>query len=444
MSLNERLLQLKRDIASSYPDFERNATSAWDEVLQELAKTTQEIGQQGSSYLPIVEYDKLSSLPWDKVNELKRKGSFVVRGVVPVEEARAYKTDLETFVSANPSVEGTPASDPQYFQIFYSKSQLLARAHPNVLDVQTWCNHLYDAESTTETADLSKPLTYVDRFRIRRPGFAWGAHPPHMDGGSIERWQDPTFRSCFEKILSGDWATYDPYTLKGRIGARSSANGLPNQASIFRTFQGWLALSDTGPGEGTLQVFPDVVLSTAYIMLRPFFSCTADPEGELALKAENWKFGKPPRVTTLNRAQLRLDIENPTFHGVSQDASAGKAGGARPFEFSHKTHPHMMLDETMISVPQVHPGDMVFWHCDVVHAVEKEHSGEGDSSVMYIPAVPTCEQNKQYVRKQADSFEKGLPPPDFPQGRSELDYNLIGRPEDITLPLGRRAMGLAS
>lgn len=27
-------------------------------------------------------------------------------------------------------------------------------------------------------------------------------------------------------------------------------------------------------------------------------------------------------------------------------------------------------------------------HCDLVHAVENEHVGVGDSSVLYIPAIP--------------------------------------------------------
>ena len=27
-------------------------------------------------------------------------------------------------------------------------------------------------------------------------------------------------------------------------------------------------------------------------------------------------------------------------------------------------------------------------HCDLVHAVEAEHNGPGDSSVLYIPAAP--------------------------------------------------------
>jgi hypothetical protein len=65
-------------------------------------------------------------------------------------------------------------------------------------------------------------------------------------------------------------------------------------------------------------------------------------------------------------------------------------------------HPHLKLDKTMTSVPAVSPGDMVFWHCvsiniylptplissfgsqDVVHAVEEEHRGDGDSAGAYF------------------------------------------------------------
>lgn len=97
----------------------------------------------------------------------------------------------------------------------------------------------------------------------------------------------------------------------------------------------------------------------------------------------------------------------------------------------------------MISVPKVNPGDMVFWQADVVHAVEKEHNGTGDSSVMYIPAVPKCPQNEAYIQRQAELFEKGFPPPDFPQGRTEHDYRLHAEQKDLTSSESRRAMGLA-
>jgi hypothetical protein len=97
----------------------------------------------------------------------------------------------------------------------------------------------------------------------------------------------------------------------------------------------------------------------------------------------------------------------------------------------------------MVSVPHVSPGDMVFWQADVVHAVEKEHNGKADSSVMYIPAVPKCPQNDEYVARQAQAFIQGRPPPDFPQGRTELEYAMHATRDDIGSSLALRAMGLS-
>lgn len=77
-----------------------------------------------------------------------------------------------------------------------------------------------------------------------------------------------------------------------------------------------------------------------------------------------------------------------------------------------KSHPHLRLDKTVTSIPRVEPGDQVYCesnsasracrlglklllplgHCDLVHAVESEHMGKGDSSVFYIPAVPLTVQ----------------------------------------------------
>lgn len=50
---------------------------------------------------------------------------------------------------------------------------------------------------------------------------------------------------------------------------------------------GWTALSHTAPGEGTLQVFPDVNLATAYVVLRPFFKPRRGREGRLGF--DDWQ-----------------------------------------------------------------------------------------------------------------------------------------------------------
>ena len=66
---------------------------------------------------------------------------------------------------------------------------------------------------------------------------------------------------------------------------------------MFRTFQGWLALSETGPNEGTLQIFPNVMLSNAYTILRPFFAPKegVDPE---SFDPNDWQLGASLRPST--------------------------------------------------------------------------------------------------------------------------------------------------
>lgn len=65
------------------------------------------------------------------------------------------------------------------------------------------------------------PISYFDRFRIRDPGPSVFTLGPHIDGGSIERWEDPGFRSVYAKILEGGeaWRAHDPFDITPRLGA---------------------------------------------------------------------------------------------------------------------------------------------------------------------------------------------------------------------------------
>ncbi|EMD31280.1 hypothetical protein CERSUDRAFT_89135 [Gelatoporia subvermispora B] len=418
-----RFIDIKKDIAASIPDFEKHVTATWNDLLGELEKATAEIASQGSEIVPVVSFEELGNLSPERVDEIRRRGSVVIRDVVPDEEAASWKAWLQDYIKANPDVEGIPENDKQFFQLYWTKSQVRARAHPNVLAAQTWLNNLYHVRSGAkiENVDLSTPLTYADRFRIRHPGVQWDVHPPHIDSGSIERWEDLAFRECFGDILRGNWREHDPYDLENRMNARTSLYSRRGQSTVFRTFQGWLALSETAPHEGTLQVFPNVMLSNAYIILRPFFNL-APGAAEDSLDPKDWVF----------------DISHPEFPGIYSMGTGFRGPLPKP-----KTHPHMKLEQTMVSVPKVNPGDMVFWHCDVVHAVEKEHTGTDDSAVMYIPAVPFTPANAEYVARQKETFIQGVPPPDFRQGKGETDFDGVGRPDDIADPIGKRAMGFA-
>ncbi|RDB26364.1 Uncharacterized protein YbiU [Hypsizygus marmoreus] len=420
--LPARFADLKQEIAASYPDFKQRATQAWGDIITQLRNVNAEIANAGSEYIPQVNFEDLDKLSREEIERIKRRGSVVIKDVVPDAEAIQWKDALEDFIKSNPDVEGVPLDNKQFFQLYWTKSQVAARSHPNVLAASVWLNNLYHTKEgqTIDGVDLSTPLTYADRFRIRRPGVQWNVHPPHIDGGSIERWEDPIFRLCFSNVLSGNWRQHDPYELEGRLNAQSSRYGRPNQSTVFRTFQGWLAMSETAPTQGTLRVYPAVFLSNAYIILRPFFRPTVSVHSPDVLDAKNWEF----------------DLSSSEFPGIYP-----RDGG---FAGPHPTptlHPHLELEKTMTSVPKVNPGDAVFWHCDVVHSVEQEHTGSGDSAVMYIPAVPLTPQNQSYVERQKESFLNSERPPDFPKGPAEDQFIGVAGADDILAPLGRRAMG---
>ncbi|KAF9460315.1 DUF1479-domain-containing protein [Collybia nuda] len=418
--LPARFADIKQEIAASYPDFKERATQAWAEILGQLKINNAEIAKNGTSVIPHVSFADLDKLSEEELENIKRRGTVVIKDVVDDAEAIQWRLSLEEFIKANPDVEGVPADDKQFFQLYWTKSQVQARSHPKVLAATVWLNNLYHTKDgrKIDGVDLSTPLTYADRFRIRRPGVQWDVHPPHIDGGGIERWEDPNLRMCFSSILSGDWRQHDPYLLEGRLDARNSLYRRPNQSSIFRTFQGWLAMSETAPTQGTLKVFPNVQLSNAYLILRPFFRPIVGAAD--LFNAKNWE----------------LDITSPDFPGIYP--RDGGYTGPRP---TPDLHPHLQLEEMMTPVPKVNPGDAVFWHCDVIHSVELEHTGTEASAVMYIPAVPLTPLNQLYIERQRETFLQGQRPPDFPQGKGEDQFIGVAGADDILHPLGRRAMG---
>ncbi|KAJ7509767.1 DUF1479-domain-containing protein [Mycena galericulata] len=389
---------------------------SWKEILNELEVETKRIDKLGEATIPRVSMDSIrNGLTVEEISNIRIAGCVVVKGAVPKDEAIAWKADIQKYVASNPGkVKGFPADNIQAFELYNTVSQIRARTHPGVLETQRALLSLW--HDVSGQVSLDTPISYFDRLRIRSPGDAKFALGPHVDGGSIERWEDPAYRKCFSKILEGGsaWKQHDPFDASPRIDAKQDLYNAPNQCSIFRPWQGWTSMSSTGPGEGTLRVFPRLSLATAYCILRPFFRARNPASGSLSW--EDWN---------------ELDLDATAFAG---------SGLGTGLELNEATHPHLRLDKTMISMPHVEPGDQVYWHCDTIHAVEGYHGGKQDSSVLYIPAVPLTLKNAQYLRDQRSNFVEGLPAPDFPGGKGESSF--IGRAteEDIH-PDGRRAIG---
>lgn len=349
-------------------------TASWHRVKKALAEGIEQIKQNGSGIIPQVQFSELENVDELQRQEILKRGSLIIKNVIPREEVVQLKEDLLDYIGTNPNTKGFPKDKKVVYEIYWSKSQVKARSHPHMAIAMSYMNNLWHASPESEIC-LDQNVSYADRLRIRNPGDALFSLGPHADGGSLERWEDKEYRSCYAPIFEGNWEEFDPYDATHRIEAQPDLHDSRGTCSIFRSFQGWLAVSDIAPKEGTILFAPLVREVTAYYMLKPFFD-------------EN--------------DNLKLDSDFP-------GAFPGKG-----LEFNDKTHPELDLENLMVLIPKVEPGDMVYWHCDLIHAVDSVHVGKNDSSVFYIPSAPLCSINLKYAFLQREAFLRGLVGPDFP------------------------------
>ncbi|KAG9235168.1 hypothetical protein BJ875DRAFT_281489 [Amylocarpus encephaloides] len=425
--LPTRFADVKKVLATGH---EAKLKVSWGRLLKALEEEVKVISSRGPAIIPSIQFEDLKSNPGGFYEELRWRGAAVVRSVVPREEARKYKEETERYVAANPSTKAFPKDNPCVFELYWSPAQIKARAHPNLLKAQQLLMHAWHCNDPDAMISTVNPLSYADRLRIRQPGDSGFALGPHADAGSVERWEKNGYgiSGVYNKIFNGDWENYDPYESSARLCTVTDLYQGAGACSMFRMFQGWLSMSKTGPGEGTLQVNPMIKLTTAYTLLRPFFRAIqpfeVDNSGRPSKKylaPENWEF-EPEQTPELQGAAL----------GNSQ-------------EYTEALHPHLDLARSMVHIPNIEPGDYVVWHCDGIHAVDKLHAGKSDSSVLYIPACPLTEASAQYLARQRETFFQGLPGPDFPGGAGESEH--VGRPTLSTLKsvsdlVARRAMGV--
>lgn len=124
---------------------------------------------------------------------------------------------------------GFPPENIQLYEIYNSKGQIAARTHPAIVETQKFLLSLWHSTSRAAKVDLSMPISYFDRMRMRTPGDKSFILGPHIDGGSIERWEDSGFRKVWRKILEGgsNWKDHDPFDVSPRLDANQDLYNAP-------------------------------------------------------------------------------------------------------------------------------------------------------------------------------------------------------------------------
>ena len=406
-NLPEAIRNVKRTLRQTLPGYADTFREVEAEMRQKVDAIVKE-RNEGGPVIPILQYSDIAAgtVSRDLTELVKARGACIVRGTFDPEQARAWDDEIAAYVEDNRLDEklanaaedkyfGTlAAAKPQIYGIYWSRPQVQARQSESLTRVRVFLNRLWQAESEGRRHfDPNEVPVYADRIRRRPPGSTSLGLSPHVDGGSVERWLDENFRQVYRHIFSGQWRKYDAFDAAWRPDAREIPS--PAVCSMFRTFQGWTALTRQGQGDGTLQLIP-IAHSMVYVLLRALQDDV--PEDELC-------GAKPGRALSI--------------------------------------HPewHSLLLEGLTSIPLMQPGDTVFWHSDVVHAVENEHRGQGYSNVMYIAAIPGCAKNTAYLSRQTPAFLTGKTPPDFAPDDFEVDFRGRGTEADLTA-LGRSQLGL--
>jgi hypothetical protein len=407
VELQTKIVDAKTALRRQLP----NLKVIFAEVEAAMAAEVAEISGRAAAGEPIVPEVAYADIVTGRVpaalpQQIRQRGCAVVRGVFPPALIDAWNSELGDYLERNAYVAKSAAkagldhyfstlgsSRPQIFGIYWSKPQVLARQSDVLATTRAWLNELWQWRSGATTHFTpDRQCAYADRIRRREPGDATLGLSPHMDGGSVERWIDPAFAQVYRHVFSGEWERYDPFD-----GAyRTEVKEIPSPAvcRMFRTFQGWTALTEQGPGDGTLLLLP-IARGIVYFLLRALLD----------------------------------DVPADSLCG----AQAGRALGLLdPW--------HAPLRAGIVTIPRMYPGDTIWWHPDLLHAVEDVNTGRGESNVMYISAAPECAKNKDFLELQKPAFLSGRSSPDFAAEDYEVDFAGRATLADLT-PLGRAQMG---
>ncbi len=405
-NIEEIITQEKNYLKNKSKNYVKNFLEIEKFISDEIINI-EELNKQNENIIPEVKFNDLKLNLKDLTSEVKKRGCIVIRDVFDDDLITQMNKDLEQYIEENNYYEDQKkkadidkyfsdlkSGKPQIFGLYWSKPQVNIRQSIELDAVKKWLNQLWTYKQNNELIfDPNHELVYADRVRRREPGDSTLGLSPHCDAGSVERWIDKGYQAVYEKIFADNFNEYDPFDAANRNKTKEIES--PAVSHVFRTFQGWVALTEQGPGDGTLQLIP-IAKSMAYILTRALL----DDVDEKDLCSS-----MPARALSVNSKY------------------------------------HSLLLRGLVSIPKMNPGDTVWWHPDVVHAVEDHHKGKGYSNVVYVGSTPYCEKNLAYVKKQSQKFLEGKSPPDFAAEDYEVTYKNRATITDLT-SLGKKQLAL--
>jgi hypothetical protein len=386
----------------------RSVEEVFAVVEERIAARVAEIAatkERGEEVWPVIDYADIEAgtVAAAAVDQLQRRGCLVVRGHFPREQALDWDRAVVDYVERNHFFKtyrgpgddffGTVGSKPEIYPIYWSPPQMQARQSERMARVQAFLNRQWHSSSDGTTwFDPDRDCLYPDRIRRRPPGADSGGLGTHLDPGNLDLWMTQANQRAFRHLFDGTVEQYDPWDAAHRTAGPQYPG--TTMCSVFRTFQGWTALSDMAHDQGVLHTVP-IPEAMAHLMLRP----------------------------------LLADVPDDDMCGVRVNQA---------FPADETWHPLLM--QAISGIPDVQAGDSVWWHSDMIHGVDPVTDQQGWGNVMYIPAAPWCPRNERYAAGVAEALRTGSSPADFPGEHYERTWAGRFTPAELN-ETGRRALG---
>jgi hypothetical protein len=399
-ALRARIAASGRSVDEVFAVVERRVRAAADDIAAAKA--------DGQTVWPVISYADIAAgtVPEEQLALLKKRGCLVVRGHFERDQALRWDRQIVDYVEGNHFFEnyrgpgddffGSVGSKPEIYPIYWSAAQMEARQSVRMAGVQSFLNSQWKYDSEGQTwFDPDRDSLYPDRIRRRPEGADSAGLGTHLDPGTLDLWMTAAYQKAFRHLFDGSVEQYDPWDAAYRTAGPQYPGS--TMCSVFRTFQGWTALSDMDHDQGVLHTVP-IPEAMAYLMLRPLLD----------------------------------DVPDDDMCGVTVN---------QVFPAGNKWHPDLIA--ALTGIPDVKAGDSVWWHCDMIHSVAPVQDQKGWGNVMYIPAAPWCPRNEAYAVNVREAFLSGASPSDFPAEHYEKDWPDRFQPAQLN-EIGRRGLNYTS
>ena len=405
-NLDKKIIEQKKILRKKSKNYKENFKKISQFLIKEI-KEIQDLKKKNLPIIPEINFKDISKNNKKIIESIKNRGCVIVRNVFNKNKIKYWNKSLEQYIDENDYYKDQKnksyldnyfsdlkSGRPQIFGLYWSKAQIEIRQSKELNKTKKFINNIWRYKyNNYKVFDPNKELIYADRVRRRQPGDNTLGLSPHCDAGSIERWIEKNYQKVYDKVFSDQFEKYDPFDSLYR--EKTNLIRSPAVSNTFRTFQGWVSLTRQGPGDGTLQLIP-IAKGMAYILTRALMDDV--PENELC------------------------------------ESKVAKA-------LSANTKYHSLLLKGLISIPKMELGDTVWWHPDVIHAVENSHRGNNYSNVIYVGSMPMCKKNLSYAKRQAKKFLLGKSPPDFAAENYEKSYNNRAKINNLT-KLAKKQMAI--